>query len=64
MSEYPTLNERRQEAAMHIRIIAALFCLPALAGLARAEDALEVIPLQHRTAEEVIPQLQPLLEPG
>lgn len=49
---------------MHIRITAALFCLLALGGLARAEDTLEIIPLQHRTAEEVIPQLQPFLEPG
>lgn len=49
---------------MHIRITAALFCLLALGGLARAEDTVEVIPLQHRAAEEVIPQLQPFLEPG
>lgn len=49
---------------MHTRIIAALFCLLALVGLVRAEDTIEVIPLQHRTAEEVIPQLQPFLEPG
>lgn len=38
----------------------------ALAGAlpARAQEALEVITLQHRTADQVIPVLQPLLEPG
>ena len=29
-----------------------------------AAQALEIIPLQHRTAEQVLPVLQPLLEPG
>ena len=57
-------KRRRQEIAIHIRFVAAWFCLLALVGLARAEDTLEVIPLQHRTAEEVIPRLQPFLEPG
>lgn len=27
-------------------------------------QALEVVPLRHRTAEELLPQLQPLVEPG
>ncbi len=36
-----------------------LLALPAL-----AQDAVEVIPLRHRTAEQVIPILRPLLEPG
>lgn len=49
---------------MHPRLAIALVCLLALAGLARAEDALEVIPLQHRSAEEIIPGLRPFLEPG
>jgi hypothetical protein len=31
---------------------------------AQAQYALEIIPLRHRTAEQVIPALQPLLEPG
>jgi hypothetical protein len=38
-----------------------------LAGLAHglvAQQALEIIPLRHRTAEQVLPTLQPLLEPG
>src|SRR5512143_2967741 len=49
---------------MPIRFATALFFLLALVGLARADDALEIIPLQHRTAEEVIPSLRPFLEPG
>lgn len=57
-------ERRRQEIAIHIRFVAALFCLLVFAGLARAGDTLEIIPLQHRTAEEVIPGLQPFLEPG
>jgi type II secretory pathway component GspD/PulD (secretin) len=34
------------------------------AGLAAAQHSLEVIPLRHRTAEQVLPSLRPLLEPG
>jgi type II secretory pathway component GspD/PulD (secretin) len=34
-----------------------------LASHARAQ-ALEVIPLQHRTAEDILPQLKPFVEPG
>jgi type II secretory pathway component GspD/PulD (secretin) len=39
-----------------------LFALPVL-GIARA-DEIEVIQLKYRTAEQVIPTLRPLLEPG
>src|SRR3954469_7602515 len=35
-----------------------------LAASARAQNALEIIALRHRTAEQVLPSLQPLLEPG
>jgi type II secretory pathway component GspD/PulD (secretin) len=35
-----------------------------VASAALAQGTLEVIPLRHRTAEQVIPVLQPLLEPG
>jgi type II secretory pathway component GspD/PulD (secretin) len=35
-----------------------------IAPLALAQGALEVITLRHRTAEQVIPVLRPLLEPG
>jgi hypothetical protein len=58
------MPRRSPEAAMHSRFAAALLFLFALVGYARAADVLEVIPLQHRTAEEVIPSLRPFLEPG
>jgi hypothetical protein len=38
--------------------------LAALAGAATAQYGLEIIPLRHRTVEQVLPVLQPLLEPG
>ena len=38
--------------------------LAALATAAMAENALEIITLRHRTAEQVLPSLRPLLEPG
>jgi len=40
-------------------IILGLFAVAAL-----AQETLEVIPLKHRTADQVIPVLRPLLEPG
>ena len=39
----------------------ALLALGAAAG---AQNALEIIALRHRTAEQVLPALRPLLEPG
>jgi type II secretory pathway component GspD/PulD (secretin) len=41
-----------------------LICLLFLAPAAFAQGTLEVISLRHRTAEQVIPVLRPLLEPG
>jgi type II secretory pathway component GspD/PulD (secretin) len=38
--------------------------LSAFATAALAENALEIITLRHRTAEQVLPGLRPLLEPG
>ena len=38
--------------------------LAGLAGAALAQQALEIIPLRHRTVEQVLPVLQPLVEPG
>lgn len=35
-----------------------------LAAPAGAQNSLEIIALRHRTAEQVLPSLQPLLEPG
>lgn len=40
-------------------ILLALFV-----GAAHAQGTLEVIPLRHATAEQVLPALRPLLEPG
>jgi type II secretory pathway component GspD/PulD (secretin) len=45
-----------------MRWLALLSC--AFAAAAALAQSLEVIDLQHRRAEEVIPVLQPLLEPG
>lgn len=43
-------------------VLAAAFGLAA--GGVLAQQALEIIPLRHRTAEQVLPALQPLVEPG
>jgi len=43
-------------------VSASLLC--AAAHVTFAQQALEIIPLRHRTAEQVLPALQPLLEPG
>ena len=42
-------------------LAAALACL---AQVASAQQALEIIPLKHRTVDQVLPVLRPLLEPG
>ncbi|MEQ1661342.1 MAG: hypothetical protein ABL877_01460 [Thiobacillus sp.] len=47
-----------------IRLTFLLSVLFTLISPARADEALEVIALQHRTVDEVLPSLQPLLEPG
>ncbi|HEX6266202.1 MAG TPA: secretin N-terminal domain-containing protein, partial [Burkholderiales bacterium] len=38
--------------------------LACVAVQAVAQQALEIIPLRHRTVEQVLPVLRPLLEPG
>ncbi len=38
--------------------------LACVAAAAMAQQALEIIPLRHRTADQVLPVLQPLVEPG
>jgi hypothetical protein len=43
-------------------VLAALFT--AFIPAANAQQALEIIPLRYRTVEQVLPSLQPLLEPG
>lgn len=42
----------------------AYIVLGLFAAAAFAQNALEIISLRHRTAEQVLPVLQPLLEPG
>ena len=44
--------------------IAAVLILLLCAALTRAQSVVEVIPLHYRTAEEVIPILEPMLERG
>ena len=44
-------------------LAALLFALTGIASVSRAES-LEVIQLQHRMAEDLLPILQPLLPPG
>jgi len=46
-----------------VRLVLAA-SLSAAAHVPFAQQALEIIPLRHRTVEQVLPALQPLLEPG
>ena len=39
-------------------------CLSLIPLLALAQQEMEIVPLRHRTTEQVIPSLQPLVEPG
>jgi hypothetical protein len=43
---------------------ALCIALALLATQASSQNALEIIPLRHRTAEQVLPALRPLMEPG
>jgi hypothetical protein len=49
--------------AVRAALAALLFALAAVAPVSRA-DSLETIPLSHRTAEDLLPLLRPLLPPG
>lgn len=42
----------------------SLFTAVLLAGETAAQGALEIIALRHRTADQVLPALRPLMEPG
>jgi hypothetical protein len=46
-----------------IRFALAVLLLAA-GGLLQAQDSLEILSLRYRTAEQVLPALQPLVEPG
>lgn len=45
-------------------LVRLAFALVLFAAPALAQNALEIITLRHRTADQVIPALRPLLEPG
>lgn len=45
-------------------MIRFLLLIAAVSGSAIAQGTLEVIPLRHRTADQVVPVLRPLFEPG
>jgi type II secretory pathway component GspD/PulD (secretin) len=49
---------------MHSVCAVLLAVLAMLATPAAGQNALEIIPLRHRTAEQVLPALRPLMEPG
>jgi hypothetical protein len=52
---------------MNLRTLVHLGLAALLGGLMHAgfaQQPLEIIPLRHRTVEQVLPALQPLLEPG
>src|SRR4051812_16144744 len=42
----------------------SLFIAVLAAGEPAAQGSLEILPLRHRTAEQVLPTLRPLMEPG
>lgn len=46
------------------RLFSLLFLGALLACSVHAQQSLEIIPLKHRAVEDVLPGLQPLLEPG
>jgi len=46
-------------SVLSVLFVAALFATPAA-----AQNALEIIPLRHRTVEQVLPALRPIMEPG
>lgn len=45
------------------RLVAVFLCL-IFSSVAHAQQELEVIPLRHRTLDQVLPVLRPLIEPG
>src|SRR5437016_12711706 len=49
---------------MHLFRIVLAAALAAWAAHSLAQQALEIIPLRHRTVDQVLPALQPLVEPG
>lgn len=60
------MNPSSYRTSFYTRNLSNLMFLVLLlvAGSVFAQQSLEIIPLQHRTVEQVLPSLQPLLEPG
>jgi hypothetical protein len=46
------------------RAVFSILLVAVIAGQAAAQGSLEIIPLRHRTADQVLPALRPLAEPG
>src|SRR5678816_2921450 len=46
------------------RAVFSILLVAVIAGQAAAPGSLEVFPLRHRTADQVLPALRPLMEPG
>ncbi len=46
------------------RAVFSILLVAVIAGQAAAQGSLEVIALRHRTADQVLPALRPLMEPG
>lgn len=46
------------------RAVFSTLLVAVIAGQAAAQGSLEIIPLRHRTADQVLPALRPLAEPG
>ncbi len=64
MPDYTCNSSLIKVAKMSLRLMSLFFCMACLAQPVSAEGDLEVISLRHRTVEEVMPSLRPLLEPG
>lgn len=60
MDEKAEYSGARRPATALLILLASML-MPAAAALAQA---LEILPLRHRTADQVIPQLKPFVEPG
>ena len=56
---FPTLGK-----SFHMRHLLGALVLAAGCATVFAQGALEIIPLRHRTADQVLPALRPFLEPG
>jgi hypothetical protein len=46
------------------RAVFSILLVAVIAGQAVAQGSLEIIPLRHRTADQVLPALRPMMEPG